>query len=309
MTDSEDYKTPGSFETGRWTVPLLVAILGLGALLGGLGMAWERQRNSQLSASNHALTTTVADMQSRMQVMTQQMTDMSRSLQATKLQPEEPAPQMVSQAVAAEPQAVKSRPKSSQKRAAKPAELKDPRFDQLQSKLNDQEQALASTRAEVANAQQELVKTQSQIDRAKQEIEGQLGNTRSELNGAIARTHDEVVALQKRGDRNYYEFDLNKSKQFSQVGPIGLSLKKVNTKQKNYEMEMMVDDQKLKKKSVNLYEPIFLSTPDSAQPTLLVVNAVSKDRVKGYISMPKYKRSELASDNKGEVKLQELQQR
>ncbi len=304
MMEPEDNQTTGGYGAGKWTVPLLVGVLGLGALVGGIGAAWERHKNGQLAASNQSLTASVNDMQSRLQTMTQQMSDLQLSLQQTKTLPVETVqlPPEESQ-----PQAARPRPKA-QKKAAKPAEMKDPRFDQLQSKLNDQEQALASTKADVASAQQELIKTRSEIDRAKQDLEGQIGNTRSELNGAIAKTHEEVVALQKRGDRNYYEFDLLKSKDFSQVGPIGLSLKKVDTKKKNYEMDMMVDDQKLKKKSVNLYEPIFLSTPDSAQPTLLVVNSVTKDRVKGYISQPKYKRSELAS-GRSEVKLQELQQR
>jgi len=61
-----------------------------------------------------------------------------------------------------------------------------------------------------------------------------------------------LVVLQKRGERNYFEFDLTKSKQFSAsdrllspcAGPI--------PKHMNYDMSMVVDDNQLSKKRVNL---------------------------------------------------------
>jgi len=303
----EDDRKPGTASTGSWAMPLLAAVLGIVAVFGWIGMNSERQKTAQLASANQTLTASMTEMQSRMQSMSQQISSMQASQQAAKTPPavEEPVPVPQS-----EPQVVKQRPQVARKKVAKPpAEFKDPRVDQLQSKLSDQEQALASARAEMASTREDLASTRADMDRAKQDLEGQIGNTRSELNGAIAKTHEEVVALQKRGDRNYYEFDLIKSKEFSQVGPLGLALRKADTKKKSFEVQMMVDDQKLQKKGVNLFEPILISMPDSAQPLQLVVNSISKDRVKGYISEPKYKRSELASGSKGEVKLQELQQR
>jgi hypothetical protein len=44
--------------------------------------------------------------------------------------------------------------------------------------------------------------------------QGDLTNARTELSGSIAHTHDELVLLEKKGKRNYVEFDLTKSKQF-----------------------------------------------------------------------------------------------
>src|SRR5271170_3974665 len=85
-----------------------------------------------------------------------------------------------------------------------------------------------------------LRKLQSQVDAQGKEIEetrndlestrGDLVNTRTELTGSIARTHDELVVLEKKGERSYFEFDIQKSKQFQHEGPVGISLRKANTK-------------------------------------------------------------------------------
>ncbi len=101
--------------------------------------------------------------------------------------------------------------------------------------------------------------------------------------------------LRRRGERDYFEFDILKSKTFQRVGPLNVALRKADVKRKRFNLEMIVDDNKLEKKNVNLYEPIYITSPEWAQPLELVVNRVSKDRVSGYVSAPKYKKSELAS--------------
>ena len=57
---------------------------------------------------------------------------------------------------------------------------------------------------------------------------------------------------------------------------------------------MIVDDNPLMKKKVNLYEPIWIHRENQSQPVLVVVNRITKDFVHGYVSAPKYKPSELA---------------
>ena len=58
-------------------------------------------------------------------------------------------------------------------------------------------------------------------------------------------------------------------------------------------MAMLVDDNQLQKKSVNLYETVWISIGDRPQPLELVVNQIGKDHIQGYLSEPKYKKSEL----------------
>jgi hypothetical protein len=77
------------------------------------------------------------------------------------------------------------------------------------------------------------------------------------------------------------------------VGPLSLSVRKVNTKRKSYDLAMFVDDNQLQKKGVNLFEPVWINLQDQSQPVQLVVNQISKDQIQGYIAAPKYKRSEL----------------
>ena len=150
-----------------------------------------------------------------------------------------------------------------------------------------------------------LKKLQSQIDAQGKEIEetrndlastrGDLDNTRTELTGSIARTHDELVVLQKRGERNYFEFDISKSKEFQHNGPFGIRLKKANVKHQYADLELMVDDRNLSQKHVNLYQPVMFYTPDTPQAAEVVINEVTKDHIHGYVSAPKYKKSELTA--------------
>jgi hypothetical protein len=139
-------------------------------------------------------------------------------------------------------------------------------------------------------------KMQSQMDDQGKQIEStrqDLSSTRTELQGSIATTHQELVLLEKKGERSYYEFDIVKSGQFQHEGPVGIRLRKANTKHSYADLELMVDDLKLSKKHVNVYEPVVFYSADRKLPVELVINAISKDRIHGYISEPKYKSAEL----------------
>ena len=166
--------------------------------------------------------------------------------------------------------------------AARPATQRrprreDPHFKKLQSQLDAQGKEIEQTRNDLASTQ------------------GDLSNTRTELSGSIAHTHDELVLLQKKGERNYAEFDISKSKEFKREGPLELRLKKANNKHQFADMEMLVDDRNLSQKHVNLYQPVMFYTPDSPQPVEVVINNISKDHIHGYVSAPKYGKAELAS--------------
>ena len=72
-------------------------------------------------------------------------------------------------------------------------------------------------------------KVQGQLDDQAKQIDAtrqDLTNTRTQLQGSIATTHDELVLLEKKGERSYYEFDLDKSGQFAREGPVGVRLQK-----------------------------------------------------------------------------------
>jgi len=58
---------------------------------------------------------------------------------------------------------------------------------------------------------------------------------------------------------------------------------------------MIVDDNQLTKKKVNLYEPIWINTENESQPVQIVVMRIEKNLIHGYVSAPKYRPSELAT--------------
>ena len=140
----------------------------------------------------------------------------------------------------------------------------DKRYKQLQAQLQDQEK--------------QLKETQDLVAKNRTDLETSLSSTKDELNGSIAKTHDELVVLEKRGERNYFEFDLRKSRQFERFGPITLSLRRTDAKHMNYDLMMVVDDKQLGKKRVNLYEPIWIHTESPGQPVQVVVNRISRAR-------------------------------
>jgi len=201
-------------------------------------------------------------------------------------------------ATALEPRRVSGTPtlRTTRRRIVPAANTEDPRYQQFESQLSDQQKQLAQTREDLQN----------KVDSTRDDLQGKLDSTRDELGASIAKNHDELVVLQKRGDRNYHEFTLTKSKEFQVVGPLSLSLRKADTKHKNYNLAMVVADSRLEKKHVNLYEPVVISLMDRPMPVELVVNQISKDEIRGYVSEPKYKKSELAENSQTATETRQL---
>jgi hypothetical protein len=275
--------------SNRWGLTALVLALVLCATAGASLFYFVREHRQarDLAATNQALSANLAQMQSQLQALSEKFNALTAASQA-------PAPSR-SMSVSSRPPAMSKRAhaRAATRRLAsrrKPAD--DPRFNQMQQQLSDQQKQLASTREDVEKTRTDL---DGKLNSTRADLDGRLTSTRDELNGSIARTHEQLVALEKRGERKYYEFQLDKSKNFQRVGPISLSLRKVNYKHKSFNLTMMIDDFKLDKKNVNLYEPVWITLTDRPQPVELVVNKVSKDQVTGYLSEPKYKKSELSA--------------
>jgi septal ring factor EnvC (AmiA/AmiB activator) len=255
--------------TPNWSVVVLVALLCCTVALGGFFLVREHRQTQDLAAGNQKLAASLNQVQGQLAAVADKLNALASAPPPAPLAVERPSPMP-------EKPHVTAKRRMTAHRAAD-----DPRWKQIQVRLADQQKELASTRDEV--------------EKARNDLQGNLNSTRDELNGSIARTHDELVTLEKRGEKNYVEFQLDKSKTFQRVGPISLSLRKVDFKKKHYDLSMMVDDFELQKKSVNLFEPVWITLSDHPQPVELVVNEIHKDEIKGYISEPKYKKSELVS--------------
>lgn len=153
----------------------------------------------------------------------------------------------------------------------------DPRWKKFQDQLNAQGQKLDAQGKAIDDTRQDLA------------------STRTDLTSSIAKTHDELVVLQKRGQRNYFEFDVDKSKQYSHAGPVGISLRKADTKRQYADLNLMVNDREIQQKHLNLYQPAMFYPSEDQQPMQVVVNSITKNHIRGYISTPKYRDSELAA--------------
>src|SRR5262249_47702075 len=105
--------------------------------------------------------------------------------------------------------------------------------------------------------------------------------------GLIAKTREDLEYLKHRGDRNYYEFTLSKSKKPSPVGTVSLELKKADAKKGKYTLNVIADDRTIEKKDKNVSEPVQFYSGRDRQLFELVVFNIDKDRVTGYLSTPK----------------------
>ena len=76
------------------------------------------------------------------------------------------------------------------------------------------------------------------------------------MSGLIARNHDDVEELRRKGDRNYYEFTLQKSKTPQRVGPVQIALNKADQKRSKYTMTVLADDKSIEKKDKTAGEPV-----------------------------------------------------
>jgi len=151
-----------------------------------------------------------------------------------------------------------------------------------------QEQAttqIGAVSGEVQTVKVDLASTKTDLAASRREM----GDMRDSLGREIARNSDQLGELRRRGERNYYEFSIPKGKDASRLADIQLQLKKADTKRQRYDVALLVDDSKLEKKDQLVNEPLtFLVGRDHLRYEL-VVYAVDKDRIRGYVSTPKDK--------------------
>ena len=155
----------------------------------------------------------------------------------------------------------------------------------MDAKVKDQLDTKASTEdvsklgGDVTGVKNDLEDTKTKLDRAT----GDMGV----MSGLIARNHDDVEELKRKGDRNYYEFTINKSKTPQRVGPVQISLSKTDQKKSKYTVTVLADDKSIEKKDKTAGEPVQFYVAKAHQPYELVVNEVRKDVIKGYLATPK----------------------
>jgi hypothetical protein len=259
---------PALAPVAKHVAPFIAAVL-----IGGAGVGYavhEHHAATNLAAQNQQVTAQLSATNSQLDALTAKVNALVSS-------EAKPSPAGDAAPVAGAPaQGRAANHRTAMHRTTHGAGAQDQRFKKLQSEVDAQGKAIDDARNDLAN-------------------------TRTELSGSIARTHGELVVLERKGERNFFEFDIQKSKDFKHEGPVSVRLRKADAKHGFADLLLVVDDRNLTQKHVNLYQPIMFYEPDSPQPVEVVINDISKDHIHGYVSAPKYRQSELTAmaDNAG----------
>jgi chromosome segregation ATPase len=150
----------------------------------------------------------------------------------------------------------------------------------------ESEAKIGALSGEVSGAKSDIEATRKDLEATKGRLERTVGDLGVQ-SGLIARNKEELEELKRRGERNIFEFDLRKTKNPQRVGPVQVTLKKVDTKRYRYTMDLIADDKRIEKKDKTVNEPVQFYVRGTRVPYEIVVFEVQKDRAIGYLTTPK----------------------
>ena len=161
--------------------------------------------------------------------------------------------------------------------------------DETTNKLNEYQQdtttKFAGVSGDIQGVRTDLNSTRNDLNSTRDD----LANSKRDLGTLIARNSTELAELRRRGERDYVEFDLRKTKDFQHVGDILVQLKKTDIKRQKFDVVINTDDKNILKKDRTANEPVTFLVGHDRVRYEFVVYSVDKDRIRGYISTPKDK--------------------
>ena len=165
-------------------------------------------------------------------------------------------------------------------------------FTQIQdansTKFNQVSTDVDGVKANVETVKTSLTAAQNDINQTTSDLRRAIGDM-GVMSGLIATNGKDLAALRALGERNYFEFSLDKKQGEKRVGDVTLALKKADPKRSRFTIDVLADDKHLEKKDKTINEPVQLYVAGGMQPYEIVVNQVDKDHVSGYLSTPKVK--------------------
>jgi DNA repair exonuclease SbcCD ATPase subunit len=165
--------------------------------------------------------------------------------------------------------------------------------EQVTTEFSQVKQAADQTSARITEVSTDVDKVETQVVQTKAELDKTIADlTRTSgdmgvMSGLIATNATEVAALRELGERNYFEFQLGKTKQAQKVGEISLKLKKTDATRNKFTMDVFADDKRIEKKDKTANEPVQFYVAGARQPFEIVIYQVNKDQIVGYLSTPK----------------------
>lgn len=109
----------------------------------------------------------------------------------------------------------------------------------------------------------------------------------------IATNHIELEALKQRGERNYVDVNLRRTKDLMQFADVGIKLNNADSRTNQYSVAILADDKMSDKKDKNVNEPLQFYVHKKLYE--LVIYQVLKNltgvnyfyQIVGYLSEPK----------------------
>jgi cell division protein FtsB len=267
--ESYHYESMG---TPRWITVLFVILVAAVIVLGVAGymtesrlsqdLAKQQDQNKILMAQLDQANSRIADLKSKMEITTQRVGLTQSELAQAKSRAESIR---------------KEQQTSDQKLTA-----------QLSQAQKENEEKLGAVATEVGGAKKDIEATKSDLEATKGKLERSLGDL-NVMSGLIAHNRDDLDELRRRGDRNYYEFTLQRTKSPQRVGPVQITLNKVDPKKSKYTLTVFVDDRSIEKKDRTAGEPVQVYVKGSSRmaPYEIVVFDVGKSQATGYLATPK----------------------
>ncbi len=164
---------------------------------------------------------------------------------------------------------------------------------EVESHISEVRQSADTANTKVAQVGTEVTTVKGDLSATKSQMEKTISDLRKtavDVDGhsvMIAKNGSELKALRDLGERNYVEFNLNKTKQAQKIGDVLVRLERADPKHNRYSIELTADDKRTEKKDKTVSEPIVFFTAKSKQPYEIVVNDIKKDAIAGYLSIPK----------------------
>ena len=248
-----------------------VAIAALVVALGGLGWSLGLQNHltvaeQKLAAADQQNSVLAEKLEETNERMKAQGEALGQSVGLTQKQLEDKSNQLVATQAATA-------------RLAREQSDTEKQVGAVQTDVSSVKSDVGGVKTDVASTQADLAATKTQLTR----VMGDAGV----MSGLIATNHDELQELKRKGERNYYEFTLQKGAPAQNVGTIKVQLKKVDVKRSRFTLAVSSDDKNIEKKDKNLDEPIQFYSGKSPALFEIVVNNVAKNTVTGYLSTPK----------------------
>src|SRR5271168_5316385 len=280
--ESYHYENAG---TPRWIAVLFGVLFAALAVLGysgysiqskmGQDLAKEQEQNKVLTAQLEQANTRLADLKGHIEVTEQKMGMTQAEIAKAQSRAESIRKEQVA---------------SDQKLSAQLGQVKQ-----------ESEEKIGAVATEVGGAKKDIEATRTDLEATKSKLERANGDM-GVMSGLIARNKDDLEELKRRGDRNYYEFTIQKSKTPQRVGPVQISLNKTDQKKSKYTMTVLVDDRAIEKKDKTSGEPVQFYVKGAAHmaPYEIVVFDVNRNQVTGYLSTPKSIGAVAASNGSGQ---------